>query len=111
MQPRTCAELGRVLSPSILPLSTGPLHVPSAAAPLLLPSSSPSSPYSSCSSCCQVRKLEFLLAAAAAGGHDCVVTIGGIQSNHARATAVAARYLGLDCHLILRTSRQVGTRD
>ncbi|PNW80489.1 hypothetical protein CHLRE_07g319400v5 [Chlamydomonas reinhardtii] len=54
----------------------------------------------------KVRKLEFLLAAAAAGGHDCVVTIGGIQSNHARATAVAARYLGLDCHLILRTSRQ-----
>ncbi|KAG2441034.1 hypothetical protein HXX76_003887 [Chlamydomonas incerta] len=54
----------------------------------------------------KVRKLEFLLAAAAAGGHDCVITIGGIQSNHARATAVAARYLGLDCHLILRTSRQ-----
>ncbi|GFR47123.1 hypothetical protein Agub_g8810 [Astrephomene gubernaculifera] len=54
----------------------------------------------------KVRKLEFLLAEAVQGGHDCVVTIGGIQSNHARATAVAARYLGLDCHLILRTSRQ-----
>lgn len=40
----------------------------------------------------QVRKLEFLLAEAVAGGHDCVVTIGGIQSNHCRATAVAARW-------------------
>eukprot|EP00877_Chromochloris_zofingiensis_P005467 jgi/Chrzof1/14921/Cz09g20220.t1 len=55
----------------------------------------------------KVRKLEFLLADAKAQGADCVITIGGIQSNHCRATAVAARYLGLDCHLILRTSRQV----
>lgn len=39
----------------------------------------------------QVRKLEFLMAAAKAAGHDCVITIGGIQSNHCRATAVAAR--------------------
>ena len=40
---------------------------------------------------CQVRKLEFLLAEALAQGADCVVTLGGIQSNHCRATAVAAR--------------------
>jgi 1-aminocyclopropane-1-carboxylate deaminase/D-cysteine desulfhydrase-like pyridoxal-dependent ACC family enzyme len=53
----------------------------------------------------QVRKLEFLLADAVASQHDCVITIGGIQSNHARATAVAATYLGLPCHLILRNSR------
>jgi D-cysteine desulfhydrase family pyridoxal phosphate-dependent enzyme len=52
----------------------------------------------------KVRKLEFLLADALAAGCDCVVTIGGVQSNHARATAVAARLLGLDAHLILRTS-------
>ncbi|EFJ43893.1 hypothetical protein VOLCADRAFT_65498 [Volvox carteri f. nagariensis] len=58
-----------------------------------------------------VRKLEFLMAEAVQGGYDCVVTIGGIQSNHARATAVAARYLGLDCHLILRTSRQLVDSD
>lgn len=50
----------------------------------------------------KVRKLEFLLADALAKGSDCVVTAGGIQSNHCRATAVAARYLGLDCNLILR---------
>lgn len=52
----------------------------------------------------KARKLEFLLADAAARGADAVVTIGGVQSNHARATAVAARCLGLDAHLILRTA-------
>lgn len=43
--------------------------------------------------CCgaQVRKLEFLMAQALQDGADTVVTLGGIQSNHARATAVAAR--------------------
>ena len=50
----------------------------------------------------KVRKLEFLMAEALAGGHDCVVTIGGIQSNHCRATAAAAALLGVDAHLILR---------
>jgi len=50
----------------------------------------------------KVRKLEFLLADALTKGHDSVITIGGIQSNHARATAVAARQLGLEPHLILR---------
>lgn len=53
----------------------------------------------------KVRKLEFLLAEAVAQGADCIITIGGIQSNHARATAVAAKYLDLDCYLILRTSK------
>lgn len=59
----------------------------------------------------KVRKLEFLLAEALAQGHDCVITIGGIQSNHCRATAVAARYLGLECHLVLRTSKEAAERD
>lgn len=53
----------------------------------------------------KVRKLEFLLAAAKEEGADCVITLGGIQSNHCRATAVAARYLNLDCYLVLGTSR------
>lgn len=53
----------------------------------------------------KVRKLEFLLAEAKATGCDSVITIGGIQSNHCRATAVASRYLGLDPFLILRNSR------
>jgi 1-aminocyclopropane-1-carboxylate deaminase/D-cysteine desulfhydrase-like pyridoxal-dependent ACC family enzyme len=41
--------------------------------------------------CSQVRKLEFLLSEALRLGCNCVITAGGIQSNHARATAVAAR--------------------
>lgn len=53
----------------------------------------------------KVRKLEFLMADAVASGADCIITIGGIQSNHCRATAVAAKYLNLDCYLILRTSK------
>ena len=53
----------------------------------------------------KVRKLEFLMADAVAQGADCIITIGGIQSNHCRATAVAAKYLNLDCYLILRTSK------
>ncbi|WIA13925.1 hypothetical protein OEZ85_002495 [Tetradesmus obliquus] len=59
----------------------------------------------------KVRKLEFLMAEAVAQQHDCVITIGGIQSNHARATAVAATYLGLPCHLILRNSRALADSD
>ena len=35
-------------------------------------------------------------------GCDSIVTCGGIQSNHARATAVAAAQLGLKPHLVLR---------
>ncbi|RYR73907.1 hypothetical protein Ahy_A02g008487 isoform A [Arachis hypogaea] len=53
----------------------------------------------------KVRKLEFLMADAVSQGADCIITIGGIQSNHCRATAVAAKYLNLDCYLILRTSK------
>ncbi|EPS62545.1 hypothetical protein M569_12243, partial [Genlisea aurea] len=59
----------------------------------------------------KVRKLEFLLAEALATGADSVITIGGIQSNHCRATAVAAKYLNLDCHLILRTSKALVDKD
>jgi D-cysteine desulfhydrase len=54
----------------------------------------------------KVRKLQFLLEDALKEGCDCVVTIGGVQSNHARATAVASRQLGLDPYLILRTRGQ-----
>ena len=58
-----------------------------------------------------MRKLEFILAEAVARGHDSIITIGGIQSNHARATAVAARYLGLPCHLVLRTAAHLADGD
>ena len=51
----------------------------------------------------KIRKLEFVLADAPSKGADTVLTCGGEQSNHARATAIAAAQLGLGCRLILRT--------
>ena len=38
---------------------------------------------------------------------DNVITIGGIQSNHARATAVLGRQLGMQPHLLLRVDDPV----
>lgn len=43
----------------------------------------------------KVRKLEFLMADALAKGADTIMTLGGIQSNHARLTAAAARKVGI----------------
>ena len=54
----------------------------------------------------KIRKLEFLLADALAKKCDAVVTIGGEQSNHCRATACAARLVGLEPHLILRRTKK-----
>eukprot|EP00927_Polykrikos_kofoidii_P073162 TRINITY_DN69230_c0_g1_i1.p1 TRINITY_DN69230_c0_g1~~TRINITY_DN69230_c0_g1_i1.p1 ORF type:complete len:390 (+),score=39.82 TRINITY_DN69230_c0_g1_i1:101-1171(+) len=51
----------------------------------------------------KVRKLEFLLADAQERGCDSVITVGGLQSNHCRATAAAARRVGLTPHIILRS--------
>ena len=51
----------------------------------------------------KVRKLEYLLADALTKGADTVLTCGGIQSNHARATALCAASLGLHAILFLRT--------
>jgi len=50
----------------------------------------------------KVRKLEYLLPHALALGADTVISCGGVQSNHCRATALAARRLGLDVELFLR---------
>lgn len=52
----------------------------------------------------KIRKLEFLLADALARGCDTVITCGGLQSNHARATAVLAARLGLRAVLMLRVA-------
>jgi L-cysteate sulfo-lyase len=49
----------------------------------------------------KVRKLDYLCAEAIATGADVLVTGGGPQSNHVRATAAAARYLGLDAVAVL----------
>ncbi|HEY5925909.1 MAG TPA: D-cysteine desulfhydrase family protein [Kofleriaceae bacterium] len=51
----------------------------------------------------KVRKLEYLMAEALQQKATHVVTCGGEQSNHARATALAAAQLGLKSTLILRT--------
>jgi D-cysteine desulfhydrase len=50
----------------------------------------------------KIRKLEFVLAQALAEGADTLLTCGGLQSNHCRATAVLGAQLGLKVHLILR---------
>lgn len=50
----------------------------------------------------KLRKLEFSVAQALAEGADVLITCGGVQSNHCRATAVVASQMGLACHLILR---------
>jgi D-cysteine desulfhydrase len=50
----------------------------------------------------KIRKLEFLLAHALETGATRIVTAGGIQSNHTRATAFAARRLGLNAALVVR---------
>jgi D-cysteine desulfhydrase len=52
----------------------------------------------------KVRKLEFSFAEAMGQNADTVLTCGGAQSNHCRATAVAAAKLGMKSRLILRTS-------
>lgn len=49
----------------------------------------------------KTRKLEFLIGEALAQKKDTLVTAGGIQSNHCRLTAAAARKADLTCHLVL----------
>ncbi len=59
----------------------------------------------------KARPLEYLLADALRRGHRRVATYGGLQSNHARITAAAARRLGLEPHLFYferRPSRLMG---
>ena len=48
----------------------------------------------------KVRKLEFVAAEALRVGADTLVTCGGVQSNHARATAATAARLGLGAVLV-----------
>lgn len=50
----------------------------------------------------KIRKLEFVVAQALEEGCDTLITCGGVQSNHCRATAVVAAQLGLQACLILR---------
>lgn len=49
----------------------------------------------------KTRKLEYIFADALNSGADCVITMGGIQSNHVRQTVSAASRLGMESHVIL----------
>ena len=53
----------------------------------------------------KIRKLEFSIAEARAQACDTLITCGGVQSNHCRATAILGVRLGLKVHLILRGER------
>ena len=48
----------------------------------------------------KVRKLQLVMADACAQRADTVLTVGGVQSNHMRATAAAAARLGMRCVLV-----------
>lgn len=50
----------------------------------------------------KVRKLEYLISDADRLRADTLITCGGIQSNHCRATAFASVKTGKHCHLLLR---------
>ena len=59
----------------------------------------------------KTRKLEYLLAEAQQKRARKIVTFGGLQSNHARITAAAARQCGMEPHLLYferRPPRMVG---
>jgi 1-aminocyclopropane-1-carboxylate deaminase/D-cysteine desulfhydrase-like pyridoxal-dependent ACC family enzyme len=71
----------------------------------------------------KIRKLEFLLADALQRGCSTVLTFGGLGSNHALATSINCRWLGLQCVAVLtpepptdavrrtlRYHQQLGTR-
>lgn len=52
----------------------------------------------------KVRKLEFQLGLAADKEATVLITCGAVQSNHCRATALAAARVGLGCVLLLRSA-------
>lgn len=54
----------------------------------------------------KVRKLTLVAADAVASGATTLITCGGVQSNHCRATASAAARLGLACHIVANGTRQ-----
>ncbi len=54
----------------------------------------------------KIRKLHIVAAQALRAGADTLITTGGVQSNHARATAAVAARLGLACVLIANGTPQ-----
>ncbi|MFA6334865.1 MAG: D-cysteine desulfhydrase family protein [Bacteroidales bacterium] len=54
----------------------------------------------------KIRKLEYVLKEALERGCDTVITCGGIQSNHCRATVAAATKLGMNAVALLRINEE-----
>ena len=54
----------------------------------------------------KIRKLEFAVREALDQGCDLLITCGGIQSNHCRATVAVATYLGMKSAVLLRISEE-----
>lgn len=50
----------------------------------------------------KVRKLEYIMEDVIKSGCDCIITCGGIQSNHVRATAATAAKFGIKCIALLK---------
>jgi D-cysteine desulfhydrase len=59
----------------------------------------------------KIRKLEFIFKDVLDKGCDTVITCGGIQSNHARATTATAASLGLSSVLVLKIADDVPAPD
>lgn len=49
----------------------------------------------------KARKLQYVVAEALKQNADCLITVGAVQSNHARITAAAGAMAGLNVHLVL----------
>lgn len=50
----------------------------------------------------KIRKLEYIINDVLVNAYDVLITCGGIQSNHCRATAAVAAKFGLKSHLVLK---------
>lgn len=59
----------------------------------------------------KIRKLEFSVAEALRLKADVIISAGGVQSNHCRATALVCAQLGLGCHLVLRGADETPAPD
>lgn len=59
----------------------------------------------------KVRKLEYLFGDALAKNAKTILTCGGLQSNHARATALVSAQLGLRCVIFLRVADPKAARE
>lgn len=55
----------------------------------------------------KIRKLEFAAREALDQDAGVLITCGGVQSNHCRATAAVAAKLGLKCHLAIKKNEEI----